>query len=384
MGEFELNVSKTGNKFLLYIPKQCKENLNFPKGLIVKLWISYNGNFSSFITRYNEIITIRQAVAKELGIYDNCKIRVIFEKFLQPKRSSVLFYKNKLDLLYFLPEKSRKGSDISFEELIIGGESFLNIFSMHNQGSSRKILLKRFIEPNIFGKLLGQIQSEGTKSNFNLVEFCNKNLLELRDFVKFLESLNIQKENLSVKIDYHPIFERKLGQISKEFIGVVGMPLNYKSVSNGNSKGYSFKIIFRNTVVSELILGSLNRIRDLLENEALKGNLLSLAEGYLSKILCGDGTFEFTSMNRKRFQARIKVYDGNLNFLKHYSLLLNKFGFKAHVNKKYSFVRAMCNYSLAKRLIEIQAFDTNKNFQKIQFFLNNIEATTIKIRDPSD
>jgi len=378
MEEFELNVSKTRNKLLLYIPKQCRKNIAFSKGSMLKIVISYKDNFSSLITRYNEIITIRKSIADELGIFDSCKIKVIFEKFLQPKRSSVLFYKNKIDLLYFLPEKSQKGSDISFEELIIGGEFFLSIFSMHNRGSSRKILLKRFIDPNIFGKLLGQIQSEGTKSNFNILEFCNKNLLELRDFVKFLECLNIQKENLSVKMDYHPSFERKLNQISKEFIRVVEVPLNYKSVSNGKSRGYGFKIILRNTVVSEIILGSLNRIREILENEALEDNILSLAEGYLSKVLCGDGTFELTSTDRRRFQARIKIYDGNLDFLRHYSVLLNKFGFKANVNKEYFFVRAMCSYSLAKKLIEIQAFNTNKNFQKIQLFIDNFEATTKK------
>lgn len=378
MEEFELSVSKTGNKFLLYTPKKRQENLNFSKGLIVKLRVSYNGNPSSFITRYNKVITIRKAVAKELRICGNCKIKVIFEKFSQPKKSRAIFYKDKIDLLYFLPKKSKKGSNISYEELIIREESFLSIFSMHNRGSSRKILLKRFIEPNIFGKLLGQIQSEGTKSNFNIIEFCNKNLLELRDFVKFLESLNIQKENLSVKIDYHPIFEKKLGEIFKEFIHTVEMPVNYTSISNGKSRGYGFKIILRNTVVSELILKSLNQIREILEKEILEGNLLSLAEGYLSKILCGDGTFELTSMGRKRFQARIKIYDGNLNFLRHYSILLNKFGFKAYVNKKYFFVRAMCSYSLAKRLIEIQAFDTNKNLERIHLFLDNLEATTRK------
>lgn len=378
MKEFELNVSKTKNKFLLYIPKQCKENINFSKGSIIKLRISYNGNFSSFITRYNEIITIRQAVAKELRICENCKVKVIFKKFFQPKKSNVLFYKGKIDLLYFLPEKSQKGSEISFEELKLRGESFLSIFSMHSKGSSRKILLKRFIDPNIFGKLLGQIQSEGTKSNFNIIEFCNKNLLELRDFVKFLESLNIQKENLSVKLDYHPIFERKLGQIFKGFLHVVEMPVNYTSISNGKSKGYGFKIILRNTVVSELVLNSLERIREILEKEELENNLLSLAEGYLSKVLCGDGTFELTSRVRKRFQARIKIYDGNLNFLRHYSILLHKFGFRAYVNKKYFFVRAMCNYSLAKKLIEIKAFNTDKNFQKIQLFIENFEATTRK------
>jgi hypothetical protein len=35
-----------------------------------------------------------------------------------------MFFENKVDLLYFLPKKSKKGSKISFEELIIGGSLF--------------------------------------------------------------------------------------------------------------------------------------------------------------------------------------------------------------------------------------------------------------------
>lgn len=376
MEYFKLNVSKAGNKFLLYIPIRVKEKLPFSKGEIIKINLYLKNKSLPLITKYNSIITIRKKIAEKLGIKERGKIRITLEKFSEIKRPSKMFFENKVDLLYFLPKKSQKGSEISFEELTIEGESFLRVFSMHSRGSSKEILLKRFVEPRIFGGLLGQIQAEGTKSNFNVIEFCNKNLLELKDFIRYLESLNIKKENLFVKLDYHPIFEVNLDQISKDFINTAGISVNYKSVSNGRSKGYGFKIILRNTVVSELILNSLKGTRKILEKEPLKGNLLTLAEGYLSKILCGDGTFELTSMNRKKFQARVKIYDGNLNFLKHYLILLSKFGFKPYINEKYFFVRAMCDYLLAKRLAEIQAFSTNKNIERIHEYLGQFEATT--------
>lgn len=376
MESFELNVFKVRKKFLLYIPISIKEKLPFSKGEVVKINLYLNNKYFSLITKYNYIITIRKKIAKELGIKERCKIRITLEKFSEIKRPSKMFFENKVDLLYFLPKKSKKGSKISFEELIIGGESFLIVFSMHSRGSSKEILLKRFVEPRIFGGLLGQIQAEGTKSNFNVIEFCNKNLSELKDFIRYMESLNIKKENLLVKLDYHPIFELKLDQILKEFIHCAGISVNYKSVSNGRSKGYSFKIILRNTVLSELILNSLNKTREVLEKKNLQGNLLILAEGYFSKILCGDGTFELTSMNRKKFQARIKIYDGNLKFLKHYLILLSKFGFKPYINEKYFFVRAMCDYSLAKKLVEIRGFNTNKNLERIHEYLTQFKATT--------
>jgi hypothetical protein len=376
MEYFELNVSKAGNKFLLYIPIKFKEKLLFSKGELIKISLYLNNKYFSLITRYNSIITLRKKIAKELKIKEGCKIKTTFEKFSEIKRPSKMFFENKVDLLYFLPKKSRKGSKISFEELIIGRESFLRVFSIHSRGSSKEILLKRFIEPRIFGGLLGQIQAEGTKGNFNVVEFCNKNLLELKDFIQYMEHLNIKKENLFVKLDYHPIFEANLDQISKDFINATGISVNYRSVSSGRSKGYGFKIILHNTVISELILNSLKRIREILEKEKLRGDILVLSEGYLSKILCGDGTFELTSRSRKKFQARVKIYDGNLNFLKHYLILLSKFGFKSYINEKYFFVRAMCNYPLAKRLLEIQAFNTNKNIERIHKYLTQFEATT--------
>ncbi|HJX50901.1 MAG TPA: hypothetical protein VJ438_05570, partial [Candidatus Nanoarchaeia archaeon] len=283
-----------------------------------------------------------------------------------------------IDLLYFLPYATKKGSKIYAEELIFKGIPRILMGSIHDRGSSKARLLKRFIEPNILGKLLGQIQAEGTKSDNYKIEFCNKNILELREFIGFLSSLGISKDSLSVKLDYHPSFSKELSKIKNDFRRQFKMKINYFSISKTAGKGYGFKIIFRNVVVSELIYSALIKMRQVIDTERWKGNLLPFCYGYLSKLLCGDGTFELTSKNRKKIQSRIKIYDGDVGYLKHYSIILKKFGFTPYIKEKRLFVRAMCNVNLAKKLLEIDAFNTNNNHNKIRYFLKVNEVPTKK------
>ncbi len=376
MKEVTLKICKTGHKFIIYLPKNFRENLPYKKGALVKIILRNKYSSSSLITKFNHIMTIKKAVVNKLKIKDCLEIKIQIESFSQAKKSKDLFYGDKIDLLFFLPEKTRKGSEVYSEEVIIGKEFFIRLISIHSRGSSRPILLKRFIDPRVFGKLLGQIQAEGTKTNLDILEFCNKNLLELRDFIYFLSEIGIPKDNLFVKLDYHVYFENKLQKIVEEFKDFLGLEVNYLSSSNRKAKGYGFKIILRNTVVSELILNSLKLMRDNIENSKWDNNITAFSEGYISKVLCGDGTFEITSKERRRVQSRIKIYDGNLKHLSHYSIVLRKFGFSPYVNEKYIFVKAMCNTKLANKLLEIGAFDTNDNKQRINLFIKNNEATT--------
>ena len=188
----------------------------------------------------------------------------------------------------------------------------------------------------------------------------------------------VNKENIYVKIDYDSYFKSQLPEIISKFKNFVGLNVNYLVSSDRGIRGYGFKIIVRNTILSELILNSLNQMKYYLEKFDWDDNLTTFSEGYLSKLFCGDGTFEITSINRKRVQSRVKIYDGNVEYLRHYSIILKKFGFCPHIKEKQIFVRAMCNTSLAKRLLEIGAFDNNENKKRIISFIQNNEATSKK------
>ena len=371
MEEVTLKTSSTGNKILIYFPLELRTILSYTKGELIRILLKKNDNYSCLITKFNHTITIKKAIINELKLREEDKIILKTEKFCQIQKPDSPIYENKIDLLFFLPEITKKGSEIYSEEVIIKGESFVRAVSIHSRGSSNQILLKRFIEPNLFGKLLGQIQAEGTKTNYNVVEFCNKNLFELRDFISFLSNLGIHKEKLSVKLDYNICFKDRLPEIINEFKSFLDLEVNYLCSSDRKAKGYGFKVIVRNTLLSEIILNSLKIMKKYLEDTKWDNNLILFSEGYLSKVLCGDGSFELTSKKRKKIQSRLTIADGNLNHLEHYKIILETFGFHPYIYSKFQFIRTLCNLEQAKKLLKISAFDNNPNQKKIYSFIKN-------------
>jgi|WetSurMetagenome_2_1015567.scaffolds.fasta_scaffold111795_1 hypothetical protein len=374
MEEVTLKTSITGNKILLYFPLELRTILPYTKGELIRIIFKKDNNQSYLITKFNPTITIKKSIVNELKLKGDNKIILKTEKFRQIKKPNSPIYENKIDLLFFLPEITKKGSEIYSEEVIINGESFVRAVSIHSRGSSNQILLRRFIEPNLFGKLLGQIQAEGTKTNYDVVEFCNKNLFELRDFIYFLSKIGIPKDKLSVKLDYNIYFKDKLPEILNEFKDFLGLNVNYLSSSDRKAKGYGFKIIVRNTLLSEFILNSLKIMKKYLEDLDWDNNLISFSEGYLSKVLCGDGSFELTSKKRRKIQSRLTIADGSLDHLEHYKIILEKFGFHPHIYSKFQFIRTLCNLEQAKNLLRISAFENNPNQKKIFFFIKNNEV----------
>ena len=100
-----------------------------------------------------------------------------------------------------------------------------------------------------------------------------------------------------------------------------------------------------------------------------KGNLEIFANGFFIKLLSGEGSFEIITKNRNIPQARLIIYDGNITFLEDYRLIMEKYGFIPKVNQKGKYVRSYCNLNLAKRLLEINAFENNPNHKKLKNFI---------------
>lgn len=366
-----LKVKKIGkNRLCLYIPRsnQRKININFKEVLKLKL-VKENNNIE-VISKYNYLISLKKEVVKKLHIKEGDFLKVILENISLKPRPIEQLRSGKLDLLYFLPKNTIKGSKIVVEEFYKNKIPYLRLCSFHKRGSSFNVEIRRFVDLNIFGKLLGQIQAEGSKNHFNNLEFCNKSLTELKAFLDFIYYLGINKERIFVKLDYHP----KIKNINKEikkFENFVGLKVNYLSSNNTSGVGFGFKIIVRNTIISQLILNTLEKLRLIIEtsNDQFK----KLSDGYLARLLNGDGHFEITSKNRRTIQSRLKISDGNINYLNHYKKVLEKYGFKPYIKEKHNFVRALCNLNLAKDLIKIGAFENNPNKDRILFFIGSVE-----------
>jgi hypothetical protein len=67
---------------------------------------------------------------------------------------------------------------------------------------------------------------------------------------------------------------------------------------------------------------------------------------------------------------RIKIVDGNNEYLADYGKIMKRYGLTPHINYPRIFVRAAVNYNFAKKLKSIKAFKNNiKNSTKLNFFI---------------
>jgi len=68
-------------------------------------------------------------------------------------------------------------------------------------------------------------------------------------------------------------------------------------------------------------------------------------------------------------QGRIKITDGNFDYLKDDKEIMKQYGFKPKIKKKFYYVRSYLNLNLAKTLLSIGAFEGNHNKDKLEFLI---------------
>ncbi|MBI2044992.1 hypothetical protein HYT23_02955 [Candidatus Pacearchaeota archaeon] len=324
------------------------------------------------ISKFNYLITLKKEAVSNLNLKHGDSIDVFISKLNVAEKPTYFINNGKIDLLFFIPDNTLKGSKIFVEEVNRLNESYLTICSFHERGSASQIEIKRFVDPYLFGKFLGQLQAEGSKTFMDGLEFCNKSLSEHRDFVDFLYYLGIQKNKIFTKLDYHESIKNIKDEINK-FENFFSCKINYISKSNKSRGGSGLKIIVRSTLLSEIVNNSLHSLRKLLASQKLNKEINFFANGFLAKLLSGDGSFEIISKNRNVPQARLYIADWNLDYLNDYASIMSKYGFSPKINHKWKYVRSYCNDELAKKLLKMGAFDNNPNKNKLISFIKSRE-----------
>lgn len=223
------------------------------------------------------------------------------------------------------------------------------------------------ISIDTFGRLLGQLQAEGTKSGkrFNL-EFGNKLISEHLNFRDYLEELGIQRHSLLSAIIFHPSI-KDIPEKIKEFEQKTSIPIIQISEAKTGKGGYAFKTFIRSKLITEIILNSLDILRKKLAQEPWDKNLKNLADAFFAKLLTGDGTLDRTTNNREYDfpEARIKITDGNISYLKDYAKIMKKLGFKPHINESHISVRSYAGFDKLLYLYKIKAFQNTPNWKKL-------------------
>lgn len=365
-----LKVYNIGSKRGLFFTRDLMKKLGLRKGELISLSVCKGDKRETFLSRFNEVMAIRRDVETNLQLKAGDSLTIIFRRLPILERVPRLITDGKVDLLSIIPIVTSKGFSIVGEEYLHKNEKWIRIWAFHDRGSSRQIELKRFFDIKDFGRFLGQMQAEGTKFNFERLEFCNKSINEHKDFVTYLRKMGISEKLILSRCEYHKEF-LDMGSKIKEFEKEVGIKVS-SSYGSKSRRGYGFKTFIRSNIITEIVLNSLDIVRKKLIVGNWDESLRVLADGFFAKILSGDGNIEIITKNRKTPQARIKIVDGNCEYLKDYAEIMRIYGLKPKIHFKNKMVRSYLNNpEVVKTLISIGAFEGNPNMEKLKF-LNNL------------
>jgi len=373
-GKFsDFKVYKMGTKLGIFFNKSLMEATSLIPGDYVKIHVIYNEKQESFLSKFNYLITIRTPLIKKLSLIKDDIIKIKIEKVITSERTNNLFKKNKIDLLHLIPSENRLGFKILVNEFNKNNESWLKIWYCFKRGSCKEIEIRRFIDIIKFGKFLGLIQSEGTKENIDVIEFCNKSLGEHLDFLEYLEGIGISRKEVIGKFDYHPRI-KNIQKIIRNFEKITNLKIRYIVSSPTSGGGYGFKIIFRSRLFREIVINSLTLIRELVKEKSLDPRISILRNAFFSKLLNGDGNLELIKKNNQKPLLRLKISDGKLEYLKDYQEVMRLYGLNPKISAKYWFVRSYIGSDFVKELINMDAFKNNPNHDKLLSYLNLIKT----------
>jgi len=369
----EFKVYKMGKKLGLFFNKSLMESTTLNPGDYVKLHIIYNEKQESFLSKFNYLITLRIPLINKLGLVKDDLIKLKIEKAVLSERAKNLFNKNKIDLLHLIPNENRLGFKILVNEFNKNNETWLKIWYCFERGSCKEIEIRRFVDIDKFGRFLGLMQSEGTKENIDVIEFCNKSIIEHLDFLDYLEEIGISRKELIGKFDYHPRI-KGINKIIKEFEKTTNIKIRYIVPGPTSGGGYGFKVIFRSRLFREIIINSLKLVRNLIKIDSSDTHVISLRNAFFAKLLNGDGNLELVNKLGRKPLLRLKISDGKVEYLKDYQEIMNIYGLKSELCSKYWFVRSYIDYNFTKELLKMDAFKNNPNYDKLISYLNLIKT----------
>ncbi len=228
---FELSVCKMDKKLGIFFKKEIYNKLRFTTKDYVKLKIYFKNKSFDYLVKFNRIITLRREVIDSLGIKYKDTIRIEPSKFKPSHRSRFLLHKGQIDLLYLIPEITKKGFPIIVHEFFKEGENWLNVWCYHPRGSCSQVFLRRYLEPKKFGKLLGLLQAEGTKNNFKVLEFGNNSVFEHKDFKEYLAYIGVDTDNIIITLTCGKLV-KNVEQEIKRFKRFTGSKVNHSYTSN--------------------------------------------------------------------------------------------------------------------------------------------------------
>lgn len=357
--------SAINNYYKVSVPRKFLERINTE---FVQVKVSKNNISKEFISLPNSKLTIRKSVRDRLNIQEGDNLDLVFSPVHDLERPEKMFSRKKIDMLYFVPEKTSKGYNIIVSQFTRNESKNLRIWCSGSTKGVRQIEIKRFIDIDKIGTLIGQYQAEGEKYLVDgKVVFTNKLLEEHKDFIGSLKALKLNNSLISHQFLYN---SEKLPKnpsfYCKEFQKRIGREIT--GVFNHDSKGpWIYRTTIRNVIFAEIVLKMLDSISSEITDSPQEEDLF-VAESYIRKLLTGDGTLDITVPSSSTYQSpkiNLKIADKDKDSLENYKQILSVLGFHPHISNKECYVRSSCSLQNLIFLYRIKAFRNNKNWKKL-------------------
>ena len=365
--------------FTITIPAKIINSKNL-KDQFVKIILEKDNKKSIFLTKtyYNSYshqtyAFINEEIRNELNINPDDEIRMKGVNKISPfKPTEKMFYNNHIDLLSLIPEKTKKGFNFFVEEFDKDNEKWLNAWYHSTNCGSKQVWIKRFVNPEKLGRLLGILQAEGTK--FERVKdgqsprliFTNKSIYEHKQFIGILNHFGIPKDIIKANVHYNPNKASYLEYKSyiDKFEKSTGIkPKTYEYI-NQEKLYYCIQIMIDRAALAELFLSAMSKVRAILANNEPKGILKKLGEGFLAKLLTGDGCLVIVKKKRGHVTQGY-IGEKNPTYREDYRKILRKFGISVANWDANMRVYFKCNNENLKFLYEIKAFKDTRSWKKL-------------------
>lgn len=289
----------------------------------------------------------------------------------------------KIDLLDFIPMQTSLGYKVLYKLFENDNEQWIKVWYDQKKAKYRPIEIRRFVDQKSLGSLLGQYQAEGAKSFRNnrrmRIDFSNKTIEEHVDFVSLLQEIGISKSIMKFILkDTSNTDVEILKRLASDFENKIG---SYPKIYSCYCKrgGYGFDTIIRSTILSEVILNSLHKLREQIANNTC--GFEDFSNAFFAKLLTGDGSI---SINTKKVfgNVRIRITDGNRNYLKDYKRIMKNLEFDyIRDDIKHNSVEANCTLDNLLYLYNVKAFKNTNNWNKLLVIIGlYLEGKRVRIR----
>jgi len=354
-----------GSKILrIKVPSKIHHEI---KNDFVRIRINKNIEFLYKISEEKRFV-VPKALTNKINFLGNNLIEITNIKLLKQQKDETIVKNGKINLIQIIPKKMRSGSPIS---ILIKGDELI-CFCKSFRGALRKIEIKKGV-PLEFCRFLGYYQAEGgkekkiNKENGRQVVFTNTNANIIRDFI-ILSKKVIKEElwNIEIKLKKR---NRKKEENLKNMLEELG--INKKDIKikiERNLRDFSIRLYICSTILSDIIIGLMETIKDYLIDESTlltnKSNL-KMYVSFIQGLFAGDGNYNAYQNKLGGVHHRLIFYEEDYNYALQYKKLLEKAGIGSKIikikNKNLFIVRATLNWELLLLIKELELFDYHKS-----------------------